>query len=88
MNNGRGMSAHAALIVDRELLWILIAVCCAPAVLVVAAARVRAVQRNTRPRRLAYVGAAVDGLLTGVGIGLSLALVVLLVAAGTAALHA
>ena len=82
------MSAHAALTVDRELLWILIAACCAPAVLVVGATRVRAVARDRSSRRVAYVGAAVDGLLTGVGIGLSVALVVLLVAAGTAALRA
>jgi hypothetical protein len=82
------MSAHAALTVDRDLLWILMAVCCAPAVLVVAATRLRAVQRDGRPPRLAYVGAAVDGVLTGVGIGLSVALVVLLLAAGTAALGA
>jgi hypothetical protein len=34
-----------------------------------------------------YVGAAVDGVLTGVGIGLSVALVVLLVGAAMAALR-
>ena len=81
------MLGHAALTVDRELLWILIAASCAPAVIVAAATRLRAVRRAGRPRRLGYVGAAVDGVLTGVGIGLSVALVVLLVGAGMAALR-
>ena len=65
------------MVVNRTALWIVVAICCAPSVVI--ATRLKLRHRSFRAWRrepLHALGACVDGVMTGVGAGLAAALVV------------
>jgi hypothetical protein len=70
--------------VDREAFWVLIGLCCLPSLVVAARVKlrpVRAAHPSWRDGKMAFAGACADALLTGLGIGLTLATFLLLLAA-------
>ena len=72
------------MVVNRPLLWMLIAICCVPSVAVLVRIRLRAefYSRHSgwREAPLAFAGRLADGVLFGLGVGLSVAAAVLVVA--------
>jgi hypothetical protein len=72
------------MVVNRPALWVLFAICCLPSAIWVLRLRLaRSFYRDHRSWReapLGFVGALVDGVLTGVGVGLAVAFVVVIAA--------
>ena len=65
------------MVVNRAGLWVLLAICCLPSLGSVLRLRLqaqRAEYGNWREAPLSFAGACVDGVLTGLGIGMSVAL--------------
>jgi hypothetical protein len=73
----------AVLVVHRGALWVLIGICCVPAVTAWLTAGVHSFRRGhgrVREAPLAFAGMCVDRLMVGVGTGLAAATVVFLLA--------
>ena len=72
------------MVVNRSVLWLLMAGCCAPSVVRLIRLRLdeaRGQHGRWREAPLSFAGACLDGVLTGVGVGLGAACGVLAVCA-------